>query len=56
MKKGVQVMTIKEIAKKANCSVSWVYNIAKRLGRLPTVEEITKLKGTVGRPKKYKGE
>lgn len=46
-------MTAKEIAKKANCSVSWVYKLAKELGRYPTVEEIKQRNGLRGRPKKY---
>ena len=49
-------MTAKEIAEKCNCSVGWVYAIAKRLGRLPTIEEITERKGKNGRPIKYKSK
>ena len=33
-----------------------VYQLAKKLGRLPTVEEIESRKGKRGRPKKYKWE
>lgn len=47
-------MTAKEIAKKADCSVSWVYDLRKELGRLPSVEEVMKRKGKKGRPVKYK--
>ena len=45
-------MNVKEIAKQANCSINWVYKVAKELGRLPTVEEILKRKGKCGRPPK----
>lgn len=48
-------MKPKEIAEKANCSIVWVYKIAKTLGRLPTVEEVLAKKGKRGRPLKYKG-
>lgn len=51
-------MTVKEIAKECGCTPSWVYTLAKRLGRLPTVEEVNARKGKGGRPPKYydKGE
>ena len=49
-------MTPKEIAEKANVSEARVYQIAKQLGRLPTVEEIEARKGKRGRPKKYEWE
>jgi sugar-specific transcriptional regulator TrmB len=49
-------MTPKEIAEKANLSEARVYQIAKKLGRLPTVEEIESRKGKRGRPQKYKWE
>lgn len=49
-------MNVKEIAKEANVTQSRVYQIAKQLGRLPTVEEIESRKGKRGRPKKYKWE
>lgn len=45
-------MDVLEISKKAKCSVSWVYKIAKELGRLPTVEEVLARKGKRGRPPK----
>lgn len=45
-------MTAKEIAKAANCSINWVYAMAKEFGRLPTVEEILQRKGKRGRPRK----
>ena len=49
-------MTVKDIAKKCNCSENWIYKIAKQLGRLPTVEEVNARKGKVGQPLKYKSE
>lgn len=47
-------MTPKEIAEKANVTERRVYQLAKKLGRLPTVAEIEERKGKRGRPKKYK--
>ena len=49
-------MTPKEIAEKANVTERRVYQLAKKLGRLPTVEEIESQKGKRGRPKKYEWE
>lgn len=49
-------MTVKEIAEKANVSERRVYQLAKKLGRLPTVEEIEERKGKRGRPKTYDWE
>ena len=49
-------MTVQELAEKANVTERRVYQIAKKLGRLPTVEEIEARKGKRGRPKKYKWE
>ena len=49
-------MTVKELAKKANVTEARVYQLAKKLGRLPTVEEIESRKGKRGRPIKYGGE
>jgi sugar-specific transcriptional regulator TrmB len=49
-------MTPKEIAEKANVTERRVYQLAKKLGRLPTVEEIELRKGKRGRPQKYKWE
>ncbi|MCD8371814.1 MAG: helix-turn-helix domain-containing protein [Clostridia bacterium] len=40
------------LAEAAGVSVSTVYNRAKELGRLPTLEELQKRKST-GRPRKY---
>lgn len=49
-------MTVKELAEETNVTERRVYQIAKKLGRLPTVAEIEERKGKRGRPKKYKGE
>lgn len=46
-------MTVKEIAEKAGCSLSWVYRVAKSLNRLPTVQEVLDRKKKHGRPPKY---
>jgi hypothetical protein len=46
-------MTVKELAEKAKVSERRVYQLAKKFGRLPTVEEIVERKGKRGRPKKY---
>ena len=46
-------MTAKELAKAVGCSLTWVYVVAKQLGRLPTVEELLERKGKRGRPKKW---
>lgn len=47
-------MTAKEIAKKTNSSLRWIYDLRKELGRLPSVEEVMERKGKKGRPVKYK--
>ena len=49
-------MTVQELAEKANVTERRVYQLAKQLGRLPTVEEIKSRKGKRGRPKKYEWE
>lgn len=46
-------MTVQELAEKANVTESRVYQLAKILGRLPTLEEIEERKGKRGRPRKY---
>lgn len=46
-------MKVKELAEKTNLSQSRIYQIAKKLGRLPTIEEVEKQKEKRGRPKKY---
>lgn len=47
-------MTVQELAEKTNVSQGRVYQLAKLLGRLPTVSEIEERKDKKGRPKKYK--
>ena len=49
-------MTVQELAEQTNVTERRVYQIAKKLGRLPTIEEIEERKGKRGRPKKYKWE
>ncbi|MBR2388282.1 MAG: hypothetical protein IKB02_05885 [Clostridia bacterium] len=49
-------MTVKELAEKTGRSEAWIYIIAHKLGRLPTVEEVEERKGKKGRPPKYKTE
>ena len=49
-------MTVHELAEKANVTERRVYQLAQKLGRLPTVEEIESRKGKRGRPKKYNWE
>lgn len=51
-KKG-EKMTIKELAEQANVTERRVYQIAKKLGRTPTLEEVKERKGKRGRPRKY---
>ena len=46
-------MTVKELAKITNLTEARIYQFAKKLGRLPTIEEIKSRKGKRGRPKKY---
>lgn len=45
-------MTVEELAKATGKSKVTIYKVARRLGRLPTVEEVLNRK--VGRPRKYK--
>lgn len=47
-------MTAKEIAKATDTSLSWIYSLRKKLGRLPTVDEVLERKDKKGRPVKYK--
>ena len=49
-------MTVKELAEQANVTERRVYQMAKKLGRLPTIDEIESRKGKRGRPKKYQTE
>ena len=45
-------MTVNEICEITGKSKCAIYNLARKLGRLPTVEEALTQK--VGRPRKYK--
>ena len=47
-------MTVKELAKKHKVSQTIIYNMAKKIGRLPTDEEIENRNKKKGRPQKYK--
>ena len=49
-------MTAKDIAKASGVPLWKVYYIAKRLGRLPSVDEILNWKPKLGRPLKYKSK
>jgi hypothetical protein len=49
----VQKLRAVDIANKANCSVGRVYQLARELGRLPTVEELNQRKNKRGRPPIY---
>ena len=51
-KKGER-MTVQELAEKTNVTEARVYQLAKKLGRLPTIAEVEERKGKRGRPKKY---
>ena len=44
-------MTVDELVKETGKSRVTIYKVAKRLGRLPSVEEI--MNRPVGRPRKY---
>lgn len=46
-------MTVKEIAEKTGRSEAWIYLLAQKLGRLPTIKEVEERKGKKGRPPKY---
>lgn len=45
-------MTVDELAKATGKSKVTIYKVARKLGRLPTVDEVLNRK--VGRPRKYK--
>ena len=47
-------MTVKDLAIKCKRSQVVIYKLAKKLGRLPTEEEVLNRK--VGRPEKYNKE
>ncbi len=46
-------MTVKELAKATNTSISRIYQLARTLGRKPTIQEVLERKGKCGRPAKY---
>lgn len=48
--------TVKTIAEKTGRSPRWIYALCKKLGRLPTIEEVEARKGRKGRPIKYISE
>lgn len=50
-KKGGVKMTVKELCEITKRSRVAIYNLARKLGRIPTVEEVLNQK--VGRPRKY---
>lgn len=53
MKVG-DIMTAKELSKKTGLSISRVYQMARKLGRLPTIQELEERKGIhPGRPALY---
>ena len=43
-------MTVKELAKATKRSESWIYRLAAKLKRLPTIAEIEARKNKRGRP------
>lgn len=49
-------MTVQELAEATNVTEARVYQLARKLGRLPTIDEIESRKGKRGRPKKYESE
>jgi soluble P-type ATPase len=46
-------MTVKDLAEMADVTERRVYQLAQKIGRLPTLEELESRKGKRGRPKKY---
>lgn len=44
-------MTLKEIAEKANCKPARAYYLSRKLGRVPTVEELKSYSAQRGRPR-----
>ena len=47
-------MNARELAEKHGVSHTLIYNMAKKLGRLPTDEEIENRNRKTGRPQKYR--
>lgn len=48
--------TVKTISEKTGRSERWIYMLCKKLGRLPTVDEVNERKSKKGRPLKYKAK
>lgn len=46
-------MTVKQLSAASGRSESWVYALARKLGRLPTVDEINSRKNKRGRPSSW---
>ena len=52
-------MTVMELAEITGVSRTWIYEMCKRLGRIPTVDEVVnrktnRLMKKMGRPQKYR--
>ena len=47
-------MNARELAEKHGVSHTLIYNMAKKLGRLPTDEEVENRNRKTGRPQKYR--
>jgi hypothetical protein len=47
-------MRVQVLSEKTGVSIGRIYQLARKLNRLPTEEEILERKGKVGRPQKYK--
>lgn len=52
-------MTVIELAEKTGVSRTWIYEMCRRLGRIPTVDEVVNRKTNglmkkMGRPQKYR--
>ena len=52
-------MTVIELAEKTGVSRTWIYEMCRRRGRIPTVDEVVNRKANglmkkMGRPQKYR--
>ena len=52
-------MTVIELAEKTGVSRTWIYEMCRRLGRIPTLDEVVNRKtnglmNKMGRPQKYR--
>ena len=52
--KEIPDMNARELAEKHGVSHTLIYNMAKKLGRLPTDEEVENRNRKTGRPQKYR--